>query len=163
MEKQRQVLEDHFRQQIRESESEKELLLDRVDSLELQVECLTAERQRALASSSAQGHGNCSGSAAALGLSTNLSDTSEATLDETEKQLLEHLDQIRAAKRELIQREKEQLEEQKLCCVCQTEEKSVMLLPCSHLCVCQHCSLHEMLTKCPICRSVVQATHIVYS
>ena len=41
-----------------------------------------------------------------------------------------------------------------LCCICLTNPTSVVLLPCSHQCLCSGCSTteHGKLEKCPICR-----------
>jgi hypothetical protein len=41
-----------------------------------------------------------------------------------------------------------------LCCICLTNPTSVVLLPCSHQCLCLDCSTKEQdkLEKCPICR-----------
>lgn len=44
--------------------------------------------------------------------------------------------------------------EQFLCCVCLSDTKSILLIPCNHLCLCQSCG-GEAPTKieyCPICR-----------
>jgi hypothetical protein len=48
-----------------------------------------------------------------------------------------------------------------VCCICLTNKSSVMLLPCSHKCLCNGCAdkQEEKLTKCPICRQDIwQAT-----
>lgn len=37
------------------------------------------------------------------------------------------------------------------CVVCLTNEKSVILMPCRHMCVCEVCFTH--LDKCPVCRT----------
>ena len=37
------------------------------------------------------------------------------------------------------------------CVICLSEEKSVFLLPCRHLCVCKGCLVH--IDKCPVCRA----------
>lgn len=42
-------------------------------------------------------------------------------------------------------------DEQKMCVVCIDEEKSVLLLPCRHVCVCKVCS--RQLDTCPVCRA----------
>ena len=40
-----------------------------------------------------------------------------------------------------------------LCCICLTNPTSVVLLPCSHQCLCADCSTKDdKLEKCPICR-----------
>ena len=41
-------------------------------------------------------------------------------------------------------------DDSKLCSVCLDQDKSVMLEPCRHVCLCQECA--PMQTSCPICR-----------
>jgi len=43
------------------------------------------------------------------------------------------------------------IEEEQVCVVCSEMEKTVLFLPCRHMCTCQHCS--EQLNQCPICRA----------
>lgn len=45
--------------------------------------------------------------------------------------------------------------EQRMCVVCQDKEKSVVLLPCRHMCVCAACSEHAQLKNCPLCREAI--------
>ncbi|CAM9694786.1 unnamed protein product, partial [Choristocarpus tenellus] len=45
-----------------------------------------------------------------------------------------------------------------LCCVCQDRPRSVVLLPCRHLCLCSTCADEagaEPLRDCPLCRAVI--------
>ena len=53
------------------------------------------------------------------------------------------------------------------CCICMENDKSVLLLPCRHLCVCVSCynGSHgrQPLQSCPICRARVEDTVFVYS
>ena len=44
---------------------------------------------------------------------------------------------------------------QRLCVVCQDREKSVILMPCRHMCLCRECSNHSTLNSCPKCRSII--------
>ncbi len=46
-------------------------------------------------------------------------------------------------------------DEQKMCVVCQDAEKSVLLLPCRHVCVCKGCARNEQLDACPLCRETI--------
>ena len=46
-------------------------------------------------------------------------------------------------------------DEQKMCVVCQDAEKSVLLLPCRHVCVCKSCARNEQLDSCPLCRETI--------
>lgn len=46
-----------------------------------------------------------------------------------------------------------------MCCVCLVEPKTVMLIPCNHVCLCVNCSkTMEVMKKCPICRSTYNRT-----
>ena len=58
-----------------------------------------------------------------------------------------------------------QQDQQKTCCVCLTEERSIVILPCTHFCLCSQCSV--ALTsqtssspleppQCPVCRSTIR-------
>jgi len=49
-------------------------------------------------------------------------------------------------------------EEIKYCCVCLERKKSVLILPCKHLCLCHHCSVTKAkhIASCPICRADVE-------
>jgi len=44
----------------------------------------------------------------------------------------------------------------KLCCVCMENPKSVLLIPCNHVCICQACLTELRRPACPICNSRVQ-------
>jgi RING finger protein 26 len=54
-------------------------------------------------------------------------------------------------------------QEQRLCVVCHESEKTVLLLPCRHLCVCQLCSQHDGLDACPLCRQAIAEKLDVYA
>lgn len=38
------------------------------------------------------------------------------------------------------------------CCICMSSTRSVLFMPCKHLCCCEPCGLAERLTLCPMCR-----------
>jgi RING finger protein 26 len=50
-----------------------------------------------------------------------------------------------------------------MCVVCQENEKSVVLLPCRHLCLCAVCAEHDLLTMCPLCREAIVHKISVFS
>ena len=43
----------------------------------------------------------------------------------------------------------------RLCVICQDREKSVVLMPCRHMCLCAECSNHSTVNSCPQCRTVI--------
>jgi len=43
------------------------------------------------------------------------------------------------------------------CVVCQDNTKTVLILPCRHLCLCQGCSEVEELRTCPMCRENIES------
>jgi chromosome segregation ATPase len=43
-------------------------------------------------------------------------------------------------------------EEKRMCVVCQTSAKTVLLMPCRHMCLCKECSRNNAMDKCPLCR-----------
>uniref|UniRef100_A0AAF5PM27 RING-type domain-containing protein n=1 Tax=Wuchereria bancrofti TaxID=6293 RepID=A0AAF5PM27_WUCBA len=52
------------------------------------------------------------------------------------------------------------------CCICFIHEKSILLQPCNHICVCAHC-VEELLETyeeplCPLCRSAITSYVDVY-
>lgn len=51
-----------------------------------------------------------------------------------------------------------------LCVICQDREKTVVLLPCRHLCLCKSCSIHlkTYRTICPLCRRSFREAIQVY-
>ena len=52
---------------------------------------------------------------------------------------------------------------QRLCIICHDREKSVILMPCRHLCLCFECSNHSAVNSCPKCRTVISSKISVYS
>ncbi|CAG9539081.1 unnamed protein product [Cercopithifilaria johnstoni] len=52
------------------------------------------------------------------------------------------------------------------CCICFIHEKSILLQPCNHICVCARC-VEELLEAyeeplCPLCRSIITSYFDVY-
>jgi hypothetical protein len=78
------------------------------------------------------------------------------------------LAQVRNAKVEFIQRRARQEEggersQQNLCVICLDNEKSVLLMPCRHLCVCEECANRANLARCPVCRDRIEQTIKVFA
>ena len=44
--------------------------------------------------------------------------------------------------------------EESICVVCMSAPRSIVLIPCGHLAVCQSC--YTRLQQCPVCRSVIR-------
>jgi hypothetical protein len=55
-------------------------------------------------------------------------------------------------------------DQSRMCCICLTSPKCVVLMPCKHLCVCESCfngsDTGHRLTDCPICRCGID-NHII--
>ena len=80
-----------------------------------------------------------------------------------EKQLQASLVAVDKRKAAIIRDEIGQHKEQRLCIICQEHEKSVVLLPCRHMCLCESCSLHDQLVMCPLCRRAIAHKISVFS
>lgn len=79
---------------------------------------------------------------------------------------------VEEAKRLSLQRKEKDLADSKLsnaenslCCICRDATKTILLLPCRHLCLCEDCSetLQQRRGTCPVCREVVQDTLRVFA
>jgi len=93
----------------------------------------------------------------------NLSNKSLVDLEVIESRLRIGLQKI-VKQKELMIRNKLSSEEEKMTCViCQIETKTVLLMPCRHLCVCKDCSLRHEMDKCPLCRQPVRDKIDVYA
>lgn len=57
-------------------------------------------------------------------------------------------------------RENRELKEQRSCRICRSNEVSILLLPCRHLCLCKDCE--GRLDTCPVCGSLKNASVQVY-
>ena len=53
--------------------------------------------------------------------------------------------------------------ESQLCIICCDLPKSVLLMPCKHLCMCEVCGNNEQLRVCPVCRTAIAGRIIVYN
>jgi RING finger protein 26 len=51
------------------------------------------------------------------------------------------------------------------CCICKENPKSMLLLPCRHICLCEECgeNFHNgRLENCPVCRQMIRDILRVY-
>jgi hypothetical protein len=84
-------------------------------------------------------------------------------IEDLEKQLKISLDAVEVRKATIIREELGKQKEERLCVICQEKEKSVVLLPCRHMCLCDTCSIHEYLQQCPLCRRPIAHKISVYA
>ena len=77
-------------------------------------------------------------------------------LDSMEMKLRGALDAVVEAKEAHLRRRLEQQDTEKACVICLEAPKTVLLLPCSHLCVCSNCSERAELETCPLCRNAIE-------
>uniref|UniRef100_A0A7S3DED6 RING-type domain-containing protein n=1 Tax=Palpitomonas bilix TaxID=652834 RepID=A0A7S3DED6_9EUKA len=89
---------------------------------------------------------------------TKMRDVDE--LETLERKGEEMMKLIRREKERRNRIEREERENEKKCKVCLDNEKTVLLLPCAHLCLCQECS--SQLSLCPICKSDISERKHVY-
>jgi hypothetical protein len=75
--------------------------------------------------------------------------------EELEAYLKSALENVEARKQQLLKEKVDSTAEQRLCVICQEFEKSVVLLPCRHLCLCNNCAGHDQLVVCPLCRQPI--------
>lgn len=80
-----------------------------------------------------------------------------------ENELKASLSRVEKRKAVLIRSQIEAQKEQRLCVICQENEKTVVLLPCRHLCLCDGCSVHSALDMCPLCREAIVHKISVFS
>ena len=77
-------------------------------------------------------------------------------LEELEGEIKESASRIGRAKEKALKEQADTERDQRLCVICQESEKSVLLLPCRHLCLCKGCSRRSELDKCPLCRKAIE-------
>jgi Zinc finger, C3HC4 type (RING finger) len=53
--------------------------------------------------------------------------------------------------------------EQRRCVICHDREKSVILMPCRHLCLCIECSNNISVETCPKCRAMISSKIQVFT
>jgi hypothetical protein len=73
---------------------------------------------------------------------------------------------VESRKQELIKREtvaKEGMLLGILCTICLDKNRSVVLMPCRHLCLCEACAGLRQLRDCPICRQRITCKIVVFT
>ena len=88
-----------------------------------------------------------------------LSNKSIEEIEIIEERIRVSLDRVIAAKMNKLSRQVEN----RSCVICQVEPKTVLLMPCRHLCVCKDCSKNHQLLLCPLCRKKITDKIFVYS
>lgn len=83
--------------------------------------------------------------------------------EQLERELRATLSAVEDRKNALIQEELANKNDQRSCVVCKEKEKSVLLLPCRHLCLCDACAEHDQLAHCPLCRRAIVHKISVYA
>lgn len=78
-------------------------------------------------------------------------------LDSLEEELREALKRVET--RRVILQERQHT----LCVICLTQPKSIVLLACSHLCLCENCLNSGSLQQCPVCRKDINGTMKVFT
>jgi len=92
-----------------------------------------------------------------------LHDMTLSAIEALETDLKGFLTETTKQKEKLIKDQLDNKSEQRLCVICQEDEKCVLILPCRHLCLCEPCSQRPELKKCPLCRKEIQQTLHVFS
>jgi len=89
---------------------------------------------------------------------------SESVLKELEASIDTSLLSVRQRREELLRIAAEQANtdrqkqlESKLCCICLQNERTTLILPCRHMCLCSSCGEDDRLAKCPICRTSIDS------
>eukprot|EP00804_Cyclotella_cryptica_P007195 CCRYP_009729-RA/>CCRYP_009729-RA protein AED:0.21 eAED:0.21 QI:131/1/1/1/0.87/0.77/9/1400/1710 len=49
-----------------------------------------------------------------------------------------------------------------LCVICEDAKKQVVILPCRHMCLCQGCADFDKIKECPMCRTKVEGSMVVF-
>ena len=93
----------------------------------------------------------------------NLSNKSFDELEIIEHKLRNALNIIILQEESIIKKKLSVEEEKMTCVICQIETKSVLLMPCRHMCVCKACSLRHEMDKCPLCRQTIKEKIDVYA
>ena len=92
----------------------------------------------------------------------NLSVLSLEQCESLEVKLRSSLVAVETRKEEIKRGETGELE-RRLCVICHEKEKSIVLLPCRHMCLCADCADHDSLVDCPLCRRSIAHKFSVFA
>jgi hypothetical protein len=79
--------------------------------------------------------------------------------------MLQKESQQRAQETQNVEKLKQEIEKEKdgkLCAICQDRPKTIVLLPCNHMCLCRQCLDRKKWKECPICRKRVESNMEIY-
>ena len=93
----------------------------------------------------------------------DLTNKSLAELNTLELQVKQTLDAIIKAKEVASTQLEEEMEQLRNCVICKEHTKSVLLMPCRHLCCCNECGHLDLLIQCPLCREPITERINVFS
>ena len=93
----------------------------------------------------------------------DLTNKSLAELNNLEIQVKQTLDKIIKAKEVASTQLEEEMEQLRTCVICKEHTKSVLLMPCRHLCCCNECGHLDLLIQCPLCREPITERINVFS
>jgi hypothetical protein len=87
-----------------------------------------------------------------------------ASVDEL-AELSAHCERTQLSVKEAMSRLSDERQEGTVCCVCRDRPKSVVLLPCKHLCLCEPCAGTggRRIARCPMCRQHISDMLHVFS
>jgi hypothetical protein len=63
--------------------------------------------------------------------------------------------EVVAAAQKKVSKAEDRHDDRVLCVVCMEEERSVLFLPCNHMCACGGCAAAACRGKCPACRAEI--------
>lgn len=150
----RMLLENHqLREKVRQLEQEKERILS-IAPIPKDTDSLCLELQNAIATKED------------LQQQLDYLEAKESTLHKCSSSDLDELEQaLRSALQRVETRRVVLTEKQNsLCVICLSQPKCIVLLSCSHLCLCESCLNHanNTLQQCPVCRKDINGTMKVF-
>jgi len=87
------------------------------------------------------------------GEDANTSNMNLEQLDHAKRRAKSRLDDIENREQDLLRTS----EIEKMCVICKTEPKTIVLLPCRHFALCKACSRNDLVDSCPLCRENIDS------